>query len=361
MKHKTIRQIYKNTTEILNKEIDLGVIPTAKYSQKDHLKVLLSAALENTSAESISDEVEGFPSADTVLGNLRDQEWKTIKNGFDRIIRLTVERAKRRRWFRRAVTLAIDFHDDLYYGKVGEWVVGTKPQKGTCYAFRIATIDVVEYGKRFTLAVMPIKKGMKRADIVRDLINEARRYVKIKCVLLDGGFYGTKVVISLRDLGIKFIITEMMRSDKIKESVKAAGYEDVQIEHIIKGGDRDFVKVHFVSHYNPRKERRVNYITNTNLDPERACQIHSKRWGIETGYRVKGKFEANTTSSSFVIRLTYLLLSVCLYNLWVLINLVIDGVIVKLIECSEMDGKKYTPSITTRSLKKQYISWLCSC
>jgi putative transposase len=44
-------------------------------------------------------------------------------------------------------------------------------------------------------------------------------------------------------------------------------------------------------------------------------KLYSKRWGIETSYRVKGEFKPKTTSKNYVVRLFYFLFSVCLYNL----------------------------------------------
>ncbi len=50
---------------------------------------------------------------------------------------------------------------------------------------------------------------------------------------------------------------------------------------------------------------------------------YSKRWGIETSYRVKGDFKARTTSKYYSVRLFYFMWSVSLYNLWVLVSLIV--------------------------------------
>ena len=120
----------------MNEKLDLGLVSTAKFSQKQHLKVFLSAAADNTSAESISDENPSLPSADTVLWNLRQQEWELIKKDFDDVIRETIKSVDRQRWFKKPVVVAIDFHDGLYYGKADtEGIIGVKSQGGTSRAF----------------------------------------------------------------------------------------------------------------------------------------------------------------------------------------------------------------------------------
>ncbi len=52
---------------------------------------------------------------------------------------------------------------------------------------------------------------------------------------------------------------------------------------------------------------------------------YSRRWGIETGYRVKAQdLRPRTTSKKFELRLFYFLFSTMLYNLWNLTNLCIS-------------------------------------
>ena len=46
--------------------------------------------------------------------------------------------------------------------------------------------------------------------------------------------------------------------------------------------------------------------------------------GVETGYRVKEDVRGRTCSRNYVIRLFFQLLSILLYNLWQLCNLIIS-------------------------------------
>jgi len=51
------------------------------------------------------------------------------------------------------------------------------------------------------------------------------------------------------------------------------------------------------------------------------AELFRRRWGIETAYRVSKDFRAKTTSKNISVRLFYFLFSLCLYNLWILVNL----------------------------------------
>ena len=57
---------------------------------------------------------------------------------------------------------------------------------------------------------------------------------------------------------------------------------------------------------------------------DRLFYLYSKRWGIETSYRVKKySYRAKTTSKNYLIRLFYFMFSVLLYNLWILADILI--------------------------------------
>jgi putative transposase len=57
---------------------------------------------------------------------------------------------------------------------------------------------------------------------------------------------------------------------------------------------------------------------------ERLFLLYSKRWGIETSYRVKKhSYLPKTTSKNYLVRLFYFMFSVLLYNLWILADILI--------------------------------------
>ena len=47
--------------------------------------------------------------------------------------------------------------------------------------------------------------------------------------------------------------------------------------------------------------------------------------GIETSYRVEDGFEAKTTSRNFTLMVIYFMLSIILYNLWILTRVEVQG------------------------------------
>ena len=70
-------------------------------------------------------------------------------------------------------------------------------------------------------------------------------------------------------------------------------------------------------------DKFIVFVTNIKFDdPERVVDVipeeYRYRLGIETSYRVEDGFEAKTTSRNFTLRVIYFMLSIILYNLWIL-------------------------------------------
>jgi len=326
---------------VLNKHVDVG-FSSGRLPIMVYWRALAGACLHNTSMEAVSG---GFlPSADCVLGYVGSREWETIQKAYEQVIAETVKYAKKQGWFQRPLLAAIDFHDDLYYGEKIFGTMGCKSQRGTNKCFRIATLEICEAGRRFTLAVMPVFKGTKTSEVVKYLVREARKHVKIKYLLLDRWFFAIDVFRSLNHLKLKYIVCAK-QSRKLLEAVKGKTRVQYTLE---KPGDSHTVSL---TAYRPDEKTMWMYATNISSNPENIAYTYKKRWGIETGYKSKNRFNANTTSKNYSIRLFLMLLAIGLYNLWVLANLVADSTTIQKVS----HKTKYSTKVTIFQFKQQLI------
>jgi len=85
-------------------------------------------------------------------------------------------------------------------------VVGTKPKDGTDSCYRYATINIVEGGKRFTLLALPVSALDDKARILTRLLLYALKRVKINKVHMDRGFFDSKSISVLNQLGIQWLM-----------------------------------------------------------------------------------------------------------------------------------------------------------
>ena len=265
-----------------------------------------------------------IPHSDTVLYHLRKLNQKEISAQFGGVFDEVYKIARKRRKFVNKVDLAIDFTDWLYYGNENDpMVLGTKPKKGTHLAYKFATINVLESGRRFTLLALPIGDYSEMADVVERLIVYAKQRVKIRRVYLDRWFYRVDMIRVLKKHGLKFIIQAPIRGTELKrviEREKTPLCFDYQVKGSPYEDDWESVRI-FIVESRWGDGKRVCFATNLGVNEGNAnhlAELFRKRWGIETSYRVEGVFKPKTTSKNYSIRLFYFSFSVCLYNLWVL-------------------------------------------
>lgn len=270
------------------------------------------------------------PDSKTILYHIRnlDKEGKGLgetKEMFDLALRDALSLARRLGIFKRRMDIAIDLHDQPYYGDKNDYmVVESKHRNGTSHFFRYMTCSVVEAGRRFTIGCIPVHKLSSRRKIMGKLLDLAAREVKIRFVYLDRGFYTREMIGTLQVRGLKFLMPAPMNV-KVKPLVNAAEAPSI-IEYTMGRGDKQ-VK------FNPaivKDENGVKRAFATNLQLKNGdglFKLYGKRWGIETSYRVVKDFAPKTTSKKYIVRLFYFLFSVCFYNIWVLANILLGRIL----------------------------------
>ena len=82
----------------------------------------------------------------------------------------------------------------------------SKHERGTDRFYEYATISVVQDGVRLCVYSRPVTLLDVKVDVVRELVEEARRRgVKIKLVLLDRAFFTVECINLLEGMGVDFI------------------------------------------------------------------------------------------------------------------------------------------------------------
>jgi hypothetical protein len=280
---------------------------------EDVFRVTLLASLNNGYVEGSADILSLC--GQTVRNHLKHQEPKRILQANVALL----QEMKRRGAFSRLLTLAIDLHDEMYYGNPEtQGVAGTKPKKGSYYAYRFATASVLLDGQRFTLAVEPIIK-LSLLEHVRQLINQVLDLgVKIRLILFDRGYFSAALINYLNTLPFGYIIQLPASIKGLKEDEDR--FYTTRRHGTPKRDQATFRLVTLMGRDFHGKLKLFIFATNTSLRPRRIRWLFRKRWGIETSYRMIRKFLAKTTSRRYRIRLLYFYLAVVLYNLWVKLN-----------------------------------------
>jgi hypothetical protein len=225
-----------------------------------------------------------------------------------------IQEMKRKGAKTKPLILAVDWHDEMYYGDPkAEGIVGAMPKQGSCLAYRFATISVLLNGERLTLAVVPM---LNRCIFwhVKHLIDCVFELgLSIGLLLFDRGYFSTELINYLKDASIKFIMHMPWHRNPLKPGTDM---QYVTTSHKHKVVEQASCRVVAVEN----KGKVLVFATNTSFRPRKLHSLFRKRWGIETSYRMIGLFLAKTTSRVYRLRVLYFFLAVVLYNLWVMWN-----------------------------------------
>ncbi len=231
-----IRRYFKLIRKEIYPHLQFNLRHNAKYSTDDFLDLVTHTALNHDFTNNGS-KTYGFvngrsPHGNTVMHHIRKHKptdyLKMFQKANERILRL----AKNRGLLRGKVDVAIDYTDHLYYGDINTpMVVGTKPQRGTQYAYKYATINIVEKGIRFTLLAIPKTQFVTDKMIVKTLIDYASMKVDIGTVYIDRGFFSKDVIRFFNKRGLKFLMPAVMnrRIARITKQVKAPAVMDFKM------------------------------------------------------------------------------------------------------------------------------------
>ena len=334
---KSFKEAIKLVKQLVYPQINIPLHHNATFTTKDLLDALVHVAYTHDFCNNGSKTLKELhpdkqiPSGDTLLHHFNKLKFKgDIQHTFNTILDVILNYAKKNYKIlnRRKLDIAYDIHKIPYYGnRSDQYVTESKPDRGTSHFYQFLTCSIVVAGRRFILDVVPIHAFDNVEDLLDKSLERVKKRIRIEKAFLDRGFDRASVINVLKEHKVKFIMPKI-RSETVKawfrksEDCKSRVIENFEIG---KDGEKAIVNLILVDDEEGIKRA---FITNFHV-PEQLTHYlyswYSKQWGIETSYRsLDHDFKARTTSKSFGIRLFYFLFSVCLYNLWIPVNICVS-------------------------------------
>jgi hypothetical protein len=243
-------------------------------------------------------------------------------------LRFPVGRSTRRR--RRDI--ACDLHEIPYHGTAARnHLRGNKSRAGTTQFFVYATACIVEHGHRYTLACTWVQANDNSVAILERLLDGIdASAVPIRRLLLDRGFFSTKVLAYLRGRNIPFLMPVMFRGRKPAKGNAFTGWRTFLRknagwhQHILMAEEPSIhidVCVAYKTYRHHRTGRRHNkklvfVAAGTRETPRQISAAYRRRFGIEASYRQLGQARIRTSTRDPILRLFFVGLALVLRNLW---------------------------------------------
>jgi len=283
---------------------------------------------------------------------------QTLLEIFNYLLPILLER----RLIPKKIKIAFDFHKELYYGKKDNpYVIGIKAEKGTKKAHVWHTCSVILKGREMQIGSEMRKKGQKTGIFVRKMVEflESLGFM-IELTVMDKEYYQKSIFEYLDRRNIPYIVP--VKESKTLKTMKEAALKNpkarVQSYQIkgkyIKG--KGYSPAPFKIAFFGKKnidfgKLRAQYLNGTRPKNEILSEIfvlatnqlihaptvkkkyrfyklrsdYGDRWRIEVSYREGNPFIMYSTSADPNVRNFYFIISLLLYNFWIIANLLLHG------------------------------------
>ncbi|MGD2249754.1 MAG: transposase [Candidatus Methanofastidiosia archaeon] len=243
------------------------------------------------------------PDADTVyyrLKKLTEEEW-TLK--WDKSNKKMMQLARKQRMIPLLPSISIDITPIMFYGNKDTYGVrGTRPKKGSHWAFEYMTACFSDCAAHFTPSAIPLKKGQKTWDALEVVLLDALQYVNRPFLIyMDRWFYSTPVIDLMEKYGQKYLMPAK-KTAPVKRLIEEHEAPCV-LPYTVHGkyGTADTTLV-LVEDKNGKVKA---FATNLKVSADQAKTLFDKyenRWTVDTSYRMVGQVRMNAKTVNYVVR-----------------------------------------------------------
>jgi hypothetical protein len=229
---------------------------------------------------------------------------------------------------RKGVEIAIDFHDEPFYGKQENTravTCGGQAKKGTSHFVRIATAYVIWRQVRLTLAVHYVLPDEEALEVLKILLKRLKSLgFEAKVLYLDKGFAATPIVDYLTAEHQPAIIANPIRGKEGGTRALCRGRSSYTTSYTFTNGTQAtlVMKASLVPDKTGKRRRKWLAFIVILLDwsVDKVFEEYRRRFGVECSYRLLRRVRATTTSRNPALRFFLLSIGLILTNIWVFLR-----------------------------------------
>lgn len=228
----------------------------------------------------------------------------------------------------QGIELAIDFHDEPFYGKQEDLravTCGGQAKKGTAHFVRIATAYVIWRQVRLTLAVHYVLPDEKTLGVLKIVLERLKTLgFQAKVLYLDKGFAASPILDYLISINQPAIIANPIRGKTGGTRALCRGHSSYMTTFTFTSGTQTTIamKASLVPDKTGKLRRKWLAFIVILLDwsVDKIYQEYRRRFGVECSYRLLRRVRATTTSRNPALRFFLLSIGLILTNVWVFLR-----------------------------------------
>ena len=289
------------------------------------IDVLLKAAIENSSVEAVCRDMVEVADSNTIREKLNEQF--EVGDLWQHELELNQALASQipSDMPRGGLEIAIDFHDEPFYGKSSElqaYAVRSQAKKGTSRFYRIASVYVIWRQVRLMLAVTYVLPEHDTLSVLKTLLQRVYRlHFHATVLYLDKGFCSGAVIQYLQQQQQATILACPIRGKAGGTKALCRGRKSYRTAYTFTDGTEvEMVMVATLPRRRGGKRARkwLAYVLIglPNWTPKQVKRAYRRRFGIECSYRQMRRLRIITNSRNPAFRFFVLGFGLLLVTIW---------------------------------------------
>jgi putative transposase len=291
--------------------------------------IVVKASVEGSAIEGACNALANAPTGMTVRTYLNEALPVTALQETECALRTQLQADLPRRLWKRPLNLAIDFHDEPFYGKdptLRAYACRSVAQRGTTRFYRVATVYVIHRHIPYTLGVVFVLPEHSVQDVLLALLHQIQDLeLRICGLYLDKGFCVRPVIEFLNSKPYEVIIACPIRGKNGGTRALCKGRKSYFTNYTFYAGKAEaytaplaVVRTYEQRHAKRRAVWLIYVVLNSSTEnPQTIRHRYRSRFGIETSYRCMRQVHAMTTSRNPTLRFFLLGVAFLILNLWI--------------------------------------------
>lgn len=290
--------------------------------------MVIKASVSGRAIEGTCNSLENAPSGMTVRTYLNKELSVTELSEIECQLRRQLRADLPRRLWKQRLDLAMDFHDEPFYGKdptLRAYACRGEAHQGTTRFYRIATVYVIHRQIPYTLGIVFLLPEYSVLDVLQALLRQVEALkLKIRGLYLDKGFCGRDVITFLKEQPYETLIACPIRGKQAGTRSLCHGRCSYFTDYTFNSGKPEAytATLAVIRAYEKKDGKRhavwllyvlINVKTR---NPQAIRARYRSRFGIEASYRCMRQTHAMTTSRNPAIRFFLLGVAFLITNLW---------------------------------------------
>lgn len=290
--------------------------------------MVIKASVTGRAIEGTCNSLEKAPSGMTVRTYLNEALPATKLLEIERKLRCQLHANLPRRLWKKKLDLAMDFHDEPFYGKdptLRAYACRGEAQRGTTWFYRVATVYVIDHQIPYTLGIVFILPEYSVLDVLQALLKQVQALkLQIRGLYLDKGFCTREVITFLKDKPYETLIACPIRGKRGGTRSLCHGRGSYVTDYTFNSNTDPYTATIAVIRTFKTREGKHKavwllyvLINVKTRNPQAIRARYRSRFGIESSYRCMRQTHAMTTSRNPLLRFFLIGVAFLITNLWI--------------------------------------------